>query len=176
MSLGAAADENLRRRAAQIRLAVFDVDGVLTDGGLHYHPGGGESKRFHVHDGLGLKRLIGAGIGVAIITARQSEVVAIRMAELGISHVYQGESDKLACLQGLCERLALTLDQVCYSGDDGPDLACMRAVGLACTVADATDEALSAADWVTRRNGGQGAAREICEFLLSSSPDWEKAQ
>lgn len=160
--------DQLKQRAAAIRLAVFDVDGVLTDGGLYYHRDGSESKRFHVHDGLGLKRLIRAGLDVAVITARRSEVVALRMAELGVAHVYQGEADKLGCLRGLCERLGVSMAQVCYTGDDAPDVACMSAVGLACSVADGTVEAHHVAHWVSRRKGGQGAAREICQLLLNA--------
>ncbi len=160
--------DQLKQRAAGIRLAVFDVDGVLTDGGLYYHRDGSESKRFHVHDGLGLKRLISAGLDVAVITARRSEVVALRMAELGVAHVYQGEAHKLGCLRGLCERLGVKLSEVCYTGDDAPDVECMGAVGLACSVADGTIEAHQAAHWISRRKGGQGAAREVCQLLLNA--------
>ncbi len=160
--------EQLEQRAAAVRLAVFDVDGVLTDGGLLFNHEGQESKRFHAHDGIGLKRLMRAGIEVAVITARSSEVVRIRMAELGINHVYQGESEKLTCLRGLGERLNLAMEQVCYAGDDAPDRACMQAVGLACSVADATDDALSVAHWVTSRGGGQGAVRQICDLLIAA--------
>jgi len=160
--------EQLAQQAAGVRLAVFDVDGVLTDGGLVFNHEGQESKRFHAHDGLGLKRLMRAGFEVAVITARSSEVVRIRMAELGIGHLYQGESDKLSCLQGLCQRLNLDLDQACYTGDDAPDRACMKAVRLAFSVADATDDALEVAHWVTSRGGGQGAVRQICDLLIAS--------
>src|SRR5262249_43431889 len=116
-------------RAARVKLALFDVDGVLTDGRLWYSEEGRETKAFHVHDGLGLKRLIANGIEVGIITARMSHLVTERTAELGIAHVYQGQSDKLACYQQLIDVLNLQPEQTCYCGDDLPDLRVMTRVG-----------------------------------------------
>ncbi len=158
----------VRVRAATIRLAVFDVDGVLTDGTLLIDADGRESKRFHVHDGLGLKALIRHGIVVAVISARQSAAVAQRMSELGVPHVHQGETDKPARLAELCRSLSLPLDQVCYCGDDLPDVGCMKLVGLACSVADATAPAKAQAHWISARPGGGGAVRELCELLLGA--------
>jgi 3-deoxy-D-manno-octulosonate 8-phosphate phosphatase (KDO 8-P phosphatase) len=158
----------VRRRAAAIRLAVFDVDGVLTDGTLLIDADGRESKRFHVHDGLGLKSLLRHGIQVAVISARDSAAVTRRMSELGVAHVHQGETDKPARLAELCRELSIALDQVCYCGDDLPDVACMRLVGLACSVADATPVARAHAHWISARPGGAGAVRELCDLLLSS--------
>ena len=157
-------------RASAIRLAVFDVDGVLTDGGLLIDAQGRESKRFHVHDGYGLKALIAAGVDVAIISARESAAVSHRMSELGIRHVHQGERDKLGRLRALCGLQGLSLTQVSYCGDDVADLACMDVVGLACSVADACTAAKAAAHWISVRNGGCGAARELCELLLAARP------
>jgi 3-deoxy-D-manno-octulosonate 8-phosphate phosphatase (KDO 8-P phosphatase) len=157
-------------RARAIRLAVFDVDGVLTDGTLLIDAEGRESKRFHVHDGHGLKALLGAGIEVAVISARESAAVTRRMSELGIRHVHQGERDKLGRLSELCRLQALSFEQVCYCGDDVPDLACMGVVGLACSVADASMAARAAAHWISARNGGRGAVRELCELLLAARP------
>jgi 3-deoxy-D-manno-octulosonate 8-phosphate phosphatase (KDO 8-P phosphatase) len=160
----------VQTRARAIRLAVFDVDGVLTDGGLLIDADGRESKRFHVHDGHGLKSLIGAGIDVAVISARESAAVSRRMSELGIQHVHQGERDKLSRLSELCRLQGLSFEQVCYCGDDVPDLTCMSVVGLACSVADASASAKAAAHWISARNGGCGAVRELCELLLAARP------
>jgi 3-deoxy-D-manno-octulosonate 8-phosphate phosphatase (KDO 8-P phosphatase) len=153
-------------RARRIRLMVFDVDGVLTDGKLHFGADGREHKEFHVHDGLGLKLLRAAGIEVAVVTARTSPIVATRMAELGIDHVYQGQEAKLACFERLVAALKLDVGETAYMGDDLPDLAVMRRVGLAIAPANANDSVLAVAHWRTRREGGQGAAREACELLL----------
>lgn len=153
-------------RAAQIRLAVFDVDGTLTDGRLWYGEDGREAKLFHVHDGLGLKRLQANGVQVAFITARISHPVALRAEELGIAHVYQGQGDKRACLQSLLDALHLTPAQAAFTGDDLPDLPPMRLAGLAVAVANAHPWVAEAAHWQTRLAGGMGAAREVCDLLL----------
>lgn len=159
---------DIRERAARVRLAVFDVDGVLTDGKLLYAADGHESKAFHVHDGLGLKRLLANGIEVAVITARLSHIVATRMAELGVAHVYQDQKDKRACLNQLVDALHLSHDQVAYTGDDLPDLAPMRTAGLAIAVANAHPWVRAHAHWRTRLAGGDGAAREVCDLLLAA--------
>lgn len=157
---------DLLARAAAIRLAVFDVDGTLTDGRLWYGEAGLESKAFHVHDGLGLKRLRANGVQVAIISARLSHPVALRAEELGIAHVYQGQGDKRACLRDLLDALALTAAQAAFVGDDLPDLPPMRMAGLAIAVANAHPWVIEQAHWQTRRNGGEGAAREVCDLIL----------
>ncbi|MEO7916308.1 MAG: 3-deoxy-manno-octulosonate-8-phosphatase KdsC [Dokdonella sp.] len=159
---------DIRERAAKVRLAVFDVDGVLTDGQLIYSEDGRETKAFHVHDGLGLKRLLANGIEVAIITARSSRIVANRMAELGIAHVYQGEGDKRSCLQELLRALQLQPAEVAYTGDDVPDLRAMSEVGFAIAVANAHPWVLERAHWRTRKVGGTGAVREVCDLILAS--------
>jgi len=153
-------------RAAKVRLAVFDVDGTLTDGRLWYAEDGHETKVFHVHDGLGLKRLLANGVQVAIISARISHPVALRAEELDIAHVYQGQGDKRACLQQLLEALNLTPDQVAFVGDDLPDLPPMRMVGLAVAVANAHPWVVEQSHWQTRLSGGHGAAREVCDLIL----------
>lgn len=159
---------DIRARAARIRLAVFDVDGVLTDGRLWYAEDGHELKAFHVHDGLGLKQLRAHGIEVAIITARISHLVAQRMAELDIVHVYQGQDDKLACFRQLLHALDLDAAQCAYTGDDLPDLAVMGEVGLAVAVANAHAWVAERAHWQTRQTGGNGAVREVCDLLLDA--------
>ena len=155
--------------ARRVRLACFDVDGVLTDGRVWLNPQGGElTKGFHVHDGLGLKLLDAHGISVAIISTRQSGALSERARELGVRHVYQAERDKLARLDSVCESLGLTLDQVAYVGDDLPDLAPMARVGLAIAVANAHPWVLERAHHVTMRAGGDGAAREVADLLLAA--------
>ncbi|BFI95232.1 MAG: HAD hydrolase family protein [Rhodanobacter sp.] len=157
---------DLLARAAKIRLAAFDVDGTLTDGRLWYGEDGRETKVFHVHDGLGLKRLQANGVQVAIITARISHPVALRAEELGIANVYQGQSDKRTCLRQLLEALKLAPEQAAFVGDDLPDLPAMRIAGLAVAVANAHPWVAEAAHWQTRLPGGQGAAREACDLIL----------
>ncbi len=157
---------NLLERAAKIRLAVFDVDGTLTDGRLWYAEDGRETKVFHVHDGLGLKRLQANGVQVALITARISHPVARRAEELDIAHVYQGQGDKRACLLELLDALHLQPEQAAFVGDDLPDLAPMRLVGMAVAVANAHPWVAEQAHWQTRQRGGEGAAREVCDLIL----------
>lgn len=159
---------DLLARAAKIRLAVFDVDGTLTDGRLWYGEDGRETKVFHVHDGLGLKRLQANGVQVALITARISHPVALRAEELDISHVYQGQGDKRACLLELLDALHLQPEQVAFVGDDLPDLAPMRLAGLAVAVANAHPWIAEQAHWQTGNRGGEGAAREVCDLILQA--------
>ncbi|HZP65659.1 MAG TPA: 3-deoxy-manno-octulosonate-8-phosphatase KdsC [Rudaea sp.] len=159
---------DIRERAARIKLAVFDVDGVLTDGTLCYADDGRELKSFHVHDGFGLKRLMANGIEVAVITSRMSHIVAERTAELGIAHVYQGQENKLACYEQLVHALELAPEHTSYCGDDLPDLAVMRRVGLAVAVANAHPWLRERAHWRTRLRGGEGAVREVCDLLLAA--------
>jgi len=163
-------------RAAPIRLAVFDVDGTLTDGRLQYGEDGRETKVFHVHDGLGLKRLQANGVQVAIITARISHPVALRAEELDIAHVYQGQSDKRQCLAELVEALGLTPAQAAFTGDDLPDLAPMRMAGLAVAVANAHPWLAAHAHWQTRQRGGEGAVREVCDLILTAQGKAEAEQ
>ncbi|WP_426702359.1 KdsC family phosphatase [Rhodanobacter sp. Col0626] len=157
---------DLLARAARIRLAVFDVDGTLTDGRLWYGEDGRETKVFHVHDGLGLKRLQANGVQVALITARISHPVALRAEELDIAHVYQGQGDKRRCLLELLDALHLTPEQAAFVGDDLPDLPPMHLCGLAVAVANAHPWVVEAAHWQTGKAGGMGAAREVCDLIL----------
>lgn len=159
---------DIRDRAARVRLAIFDVDGVLTDGRLIYAEDGHELKAFHVHDGLGLKRLLANHVEVAVITARMSMIVTERMAELGVAHVYQGQDDKLACYEQLLHALKLKDDEVAYTGDDLPDLAVMQRVGFSIAVANAHPWVRERARWRTQLRGGEGAVREVCDLLLAA--------
>ena len=161
-----AMDAVLRERASNIRMLVLDVDGVLTDGKLYFDHAGNEMKAFNTRDGMGMKALQRIGIEVAVITGRKSGAVAHRMAQLGIQHVYQGREDKLDAFLNLLEITGLDAGQVCFAGDDWIDLPVLLRVGLAISVADAEDRVKQQAHWITRRNGGDGAVREICNLLL----------
>jgi len=168
-----ASQATLRQRAQTIRLLALDVDGVLTDGKLHYDAEGREAKVFHVRDGLGIKLLQQQGIAVALISGRQSAAVRARAHELGIAHAILGRDDKRTALEGLCAQLQIALSEAAYMGDDLPDLAAIRAAGLGLTVADAAGPVLRAADWVSRASGGNGAVREACEMLLRARSLWQ---
>lgn len=157
-----------RTRAAAVHLAVFDVDGVLTDGRIILGDDGYEYKAFHTHDGHGLRMLATAGIELAVITGRSSTLVARRMEELGIRHVMQGRRDKGAALAELLNRLNMAADATAYVGDDDVDVPALRRVGLAVAVANASALAQSHAHWITANRGGDGAAREVAEGLLAA--------
>lgn len=157
------------QKAAQIRLLVLDVDGVLTDGRILLGKDSGISyQAFHVQDGVGLKQLKQNGIEVAIISSRQSESVALRAKELGISHIYQGVPDKLAAYVQLLQKINLTDPFVAYCGDDIPDLPVMERVGLSIVPANAHWQVKQGAGWQTAKEGGEGAVREVCDLLLFS--------
>lgn len=158
---------DLLARAAKIRLACFDVDGTLTDGRLHFDGEGRESKAFHATDGMGLALLRRSGIAVAFITARKGSIVEHRAAELGVE-AHTGVGDKLACVQALRERLGIGMDEVAFMGDDLPDRAPMRAAGLAVAPANAHAWVRDIAHWRTGARGGEGAARELCDLLLTA--------
>jgi len=159
---------DVKQRAARIKLVVFDVDGVLTDGRLYYGAGGEELKVFHVHDGQGIKRLQKAGVKVAIISGRDSAAVTRRMQDLGIEHVFQGDEDKLPILEKLLKKLDLGLEQVACVGDDLPDLPLLKHVGLGIAVSNAQAVLKAAAHHVTATQGGLGAAREVCDLILEA--------
>lgn len=151
-----------------IKLIAFDVDGVLTDGKLYYGPNGEMMKAFHCQDGHGIRLLQRAGIDTAIITARESGMVTARAAELGVPHVYQGKRDKKACLQQLMQQLGLKQENVAFVGDDILDLPALEIAGLRLTVANAVPSVKAFCNYVTERQGGEGAVREICDMLLAS--------
>ena len=157
---------------SKIKLLLLDVDGVMTDGRITYGNDGSETKAFDVKDGHGLKLLQRAGIRVGIITGRQSEIVSRRAAELGIELVYQGAKDKSLPFNEIMQKLDLSPEEIAYVGDDIIDLPVMRKVGFAATVADAADDVKPFADMITKRPGGRGAVREICDFLLKESGRW----
>ena len=155
-------------RAANIRLVVFDIDGVLTDGKLYFDEHGREYKAFHARDGHGLKLLRSTGVETAVISGRKSESVTRRMVGLGVDQVFQGVEDKLPVLQAICAQQGYSLEQVAYVGDDLLDLAAMLRVGLSIAVADAHFSLLAIAHWRTLQVGGQGAAREVCDLIMAA--------
>lgn len=153
-------------RAARVKLMIFDVDGVLTDGSLHYGADGEALKTFNVHDGLGIKLLQESGVQTAIISARISAQVAKRAADLGIVHVHQGGHDKLTPFNALLARLGITADEVGFIGDDIVDLPILGRVGFAVSVPNGRSEVHARAHLITEAAGGRGAVREVCEFIL----------
>src|SRR3954470_24313093 len=158
-------------RARKIKIILFDVDGVMTDGNIYLLPntGGGppvEAKGFHAHDGVGISLARVGGIKVGVITRRSSETVAIRGRDLKLDHVEQGSMDKLATMTQILKREGLSEKETCFVGDDIVDLPVMRSCGLAITVPNARKEVLDAAHYITKLAGGEGAARDAVEYIL----------
>ena len=166
---------NLEAACQKVQLILSDVDGVMTDGGIIYDNQGIEIKRFHVRDGLGIKLWQRGGGRFGIITARNSHIVKLRSTELGIEIVRQGFSDKLPAAQEIVRDIGLTMDAVCYIGDDLTDLPVLRHAGVAATVADSANEVREASQLVTQARGGHGAVREIIEFIMKAQQRWDDA-
>ena len=164
----------LTSRAKLIRLMAFDVDGVMTDGGLYFSDSGEEFKRFNSQDGHGLKMLRASGVQIALITGRTSHCVTTRARNLGIEHVYQGVENKLEAMVDLLNKLKLSRDAAAYMGDDVVDLTVMRHVGMAVTVPDAPLQVRERSHYITQRNGGYGAVREACEMIMSAQGTLDK--
>jgi 3-deoxy-D-manno-octulosonate 8-phosphate phosphatase (KDO 8-P phosphatase) len=165
----------MEARLGKIRLLLLDVDGVLTDGRIVFDGNGIETKAFDVKDGHGLKLLQRVGIRVGLITGRQSEVTRHRAEELAIDIVHQGAKNKLIPYRQILAELGLLDEQVAYMGDDVIDLPVLRRVGFAATVADACEEVKPYVHYVTRRAGGRGAVREVCDMVLKGSGRWREA-
>lgn len=157
-----------------VKLVVFDVDGVLTDGRIIFSNSGEETKLFDVKDGHGIKILMRMGIDVAIITARESEVVRRRARDLGITHVFQGIKDKRVALEELVKASGVEPDAMAYMGDDIIDLPVMKRVAFSAAVADAVAEVRERVDFVAQRPGGRGAAREFAELILKAQGKWDE--
>ena len=166
--------EGLIARAAKVRLFIFDVDGVLTDGSLTYGADGEVTKTFNVHDGLGIKLLQEAGIKTAIISARRTPIVLARARDLGIEYVHQGGHDKLTPFKALLEQLGISEEQVAFIGDDVVDLPLLRRVGFAVSVPNGRKEAQQHAHYITEAAGGRGAVREACEFVLHATGSYAR--
>jgi 3-deoxy-D-manno-octulosonate 8-phosphate phosphatase (KDO 8-P phosphatase) len=155
-------------KARSVRVAIFDVDGVLTDGGLHYSDSGEETKVFDVRDGHGLKMLQSSGVALAIITSRTSRLVARRAENLGIDHVFQGVEDKVSAFQAITANLNLDPLACAYMGDDWVDLPVLIRCGLAMSVPEAPAAVRERVHYVTRAGGGRGAVREACELIMQA--------
>lgn len=161
----------LTEKLRPLRLLALDVDGVLTDGSLIFSPGGKEeSKAFNTQDGLGLRLLQASGVKVALITGRNSKVVAQRAAALQIDTelVYLGRDDKITALAEIASNLELSWEQIAYCGDDLPDLAAIKKAGFGATVENAPDYLHKYSDYVTTRSGGQGAVRELTDLIMQA--------
>ncbi len=163
-------------KASRIRLVIFDVDGVFSDGRIYLSNSGEELKAFHTRDGFGVKALLNAGFELAVITGRKSELLENRMTALGVTRVYQGVDDKVVAYQALLQQLDLTPEQVAYIGDDMADLAVMRQAGFSVCVADGHPYVKRQADMVTFTRGGFGAVRELADLILQSQGLFGSAQ
>jgi 3-deoxy-D-manno-octulosonate 8-phosphate phosphatase (KDO 8-P phosphatase) len=164
---------DVRERAAKIRLAVFDVDGTLTDGRIWVGAGGSVMSAFHVLDGMGMKLLQQYGVAVALVSARPGKVVSQRARELGIKHTYVNVKDKLKCIDTIGARLGIPREEIAFMGDDLNDLRALESVGLGIAPASAHPWVRERAHWRTRHAGGDGAAREVCDLILAAH---EKAE
>lgn len=156
----------LTEKIQKINLVIFDIDGVMTDGGMHFDANGNVEKIFHVHDGFGIKLLQETGVQVAVISGCNSHAIFARMEKLKIEHVYLNADNKLAILEELIQKLSMPMDEICVVGDDWPDIPMMKRVGVSMTVPNARPEVLRIADYCTKSPGGAGAVREICELIM----------
>ena len=163
----------IEQHCQTVELILSDVDGVLTDGRVEFDNAGIETKRFHIRDGLGIRLWQKAGYRFGVITGRSSHIVNLRAAELDVEIVRQGVENKLAEVREVAEWLGLDLEQICYLGDDLPDLAAVKAVGVGVATADACAELRQAADHVTTAPGGGGALREMVERILKAQRRWD---
>ena len=163
-----------REKIKPIKLLILDVDGVLTDGKIIYNDRGEEIKAFHVRDGHGLKLLMRAGIGIALITGRKSKVVLHRARDLGIKNVYQKATNKIEVYEKILKGKKLKDENVGFVGDDLVDIPVLKRVGFSAAVGDAIPEVREVADYVASKKGGEGAVREICELLLKVQNKWEE--
>ena len=162
-------------RAKRVRLMLFDVDGVLTDGRLWYGPSGEALKAFSVLDGHGIKLLLQSGVAVALLSGRNSPAVTLRAGELGVTHVLQGIDDKLAAFESLAARHGIAAAATGFMGDELPDLPVLRRCGFACAPREAHALVLGQVQYVARAPAGAGAAREVCEFLMRAQGTLEAA-
>lgn len=169
--------EDVKQRAAQIKLLIFDVDGVLTDGSMLFTEEGKLYKAFYAQDGLGMMMLQRTGVTIAVISGGDpSAAVERRMNHLGIKYIFQGHQKKLPVYQKLCEELSLTANQTAYVGDDLNDIPVLKVAGLGVAVANAHPLLQQYAHWQTERTGGRGAAREVCELIMQAQGTWTTQQ
>jgi 3-deoxy-D-manno-octulosonate 8-phosphate phosphatase (KDO 8-P phosphatase) len=165
--------DSIHARAAKIRLVLFDVDGVLTDGKLLLHADGTESKQFDIKDGTAIVWALRLGFTVGFLSARMSAATSQRAAQLGVTLVHQGVASKLETYEQIVDVLLMEDEQVAYMGDDVLDLPVLARVGLAAAPADAAGDVRSRVHWVSARRGGDGAARELIEIVLRAQNKWE---
>jgi 3-deoxy-D-manno-octulosonate 8-phosphate phosphatase (KDO 8-P phosphatase) len=165
--------QDVIEKAKKLKLLILDVDGVLTDGKLFFDDNGREYKSFHARDGHGIKLLQQTGVEVAVISGRKSISVALRMKSLGIAHVYQGHEDKRAAFAEILHNVGVTPEQTAHVGDDLLDLPIMTRVGLAIAVNDANFAVKAHAHWCTQNVGGQGAVREVCDFIMQAQGSFD---
>ena len=161
-------DENTLEKAKKIKLLAFDVDGVMTDGSVTYDENGVEYKTFNVKDGHGIVRMNQSGFITAIITARNNGTVKHRAENLNITEIYQGQKYKLPALEEIMKKYGLTYENVSYMGDDIPDVCILEKVGLSCCPNDAVSEVKAICNFKSNFNGGRGAVRELCDFILDA--------
>ncbi len=166
--------QSVVEKAKKLKLLILDVDGVLTDGKLFFDNDGNEYKSFHAQDGHGIKMLRQTGVEVAVISGRKSKSVALRMKNLGVEHVYQGHENKIAAFNEIIELMGITPEQAAHVGDDVIDLPVMIRVGLAIAVNDANFAVKQHADWCTTLPGGQGAVREVCDFIMQAQGHFDE--
>lgn len=166
--------EELRAKAKKVKLLLLDVDGVLTDGRIIYDSGGNDIKFFDVHDGLGVYALAKAGIKTILVTAKGSKAIRPRASDMGVAEVFENVSPKTICLDKILGKYKVSLSQICFVGDDLVDLCLMKRAGFAVAVFNARPEVKQAASYITLREGGRGAVREVAELILKSQGKWEE--
>ena len=165
--------DEVLQRARNVKMLIFDVDGVLTDGSLFYDNNGQEYKAFNSRDGHGIKMLKASGVEAGIITGRTSNVVLHRAKNLGITRIFQGADDKLHVYERLLAEIGLKPEETAYMGDDVVDLPVLKRCGLAITVPDAVPLVAQRAHYVTQASAGRGAAREACEMIMRAQGTWD---
>lgn len=158
--------DSIEDQLAKIKLFAFDVDGVLTNGDITYTESGEEIKSFNAKDGQGINMLVKGGYLTAIITARESNIIARRAQDLGIADVFQGSKNKILAVQALMEKYGLDLSEIAYAGDDLPDMCVLEKVGLAFCPLDAVEEVKQICHFISSKEGGKGAVREVTDLLL----------
>ena len=168
MNSGKLSSADITKLLASIKLLSLDTDGVLTDGSIYFNDAGEQMRKFNVKDGMGIKLVQGSGVQIAIISASSTPSIGHRAAALGVDHVLLAVEDKGKKLVELCDKLELSLNQVAHVGDDVNDVAVMEMVGCPVTVADAVEEAKTAALFITENRGGEGAVREVCDLIVSA--------
>jgi len=166
-------EERLMEKMRNVRLLILDVDGVMTDGKIIIDDLGNEAKHFNVRDGHGIKMLMRYGIDVVLLTGRRSAVVEHRAKDLGIDEVHQGAHDKLGILETILQKKSLRYENIAFVGDDIVDIPVLKRVGFSVAVSDASEYVKKCVDFITKKTGGDGAVREVCELILQAQNKWD---